>query len=183
MRLMQVFAMICEELTTILTAHYQTHPALEPQDIYKLIYQAVFGPEHSVRNRRAAAERLYLEVLHLPAGGLATGPRLEPLSPLLCRVNLLPFVQQGGDVRGLWRIFRQTLQEYRPGTLADLERYWKFFRITPWALRYEAAYLEQFWQRMATANFAPVHHSPSYTEASAPHYRVVLRKPLNIIGL
>lgn len=163
-----------EELATILTAHYQMHQALAPQDVYKLLYQAVFGPEHSVSNRRAAAERLYLEVLHLPAGP-ATGPVFEPLSPLLRRVNLAPFVQRGGDVRGLWRLFRQTLQEYRPGTLADLERSWKFFRVTPWAQRYDAAYLEQFWQRMATANFAPVHHSQSYTEANAPHYRVVLR--------
>jgi hypothetical protein len=163
-----------EEFAAILAAHYQTHPALEPQDVYKLIYQAVFGPEHSVANLRTAAERLYLEVLHLPAGP-ATGPLLEPLSPLLCRVNLQPFMQQGGDVRGLWRILRQTLREYRPGTLADLEHYWKLFRVTLWAQRYEAAYLEQFWQRMATANFAPVHHSQSYTAANAPHYRVVLR--------
>src|SRR5206468_186676 len=81
--------------------HYQTHPALEPQDVYKLMYQAVFGPEHSMSNWRVAAGRLYLEVLHLPAGP-ATGPRLEPLSPLLCRVNLQPFVQQGGDVRRFW---------------------------------------------------------------------------------
>ena len=162
------------ELAAILAAHYQIHQGLEPQDIYKLIYQAVFGPEHSVSNWRAAAARLYLEVLHLPAGP-ATDPLLEPLSPLLCRVNLQPFVQQGRDVRRLWHILRQTLREYQPGTLADLERYWKLFRVTPWAQRYETAGLEQFWQRMATANFAPVHHSQSYTEANTPHYRVVLR--------
>jgi hypothetical protein len=178
----QVSAVTREELATIMTVHYQTHQVLEPQDVYKLIYQAVFGPEHSVTNRRAAAERLYLEVLHLPAGP-ATGPLLEPLSPLLCRVNLQPFVQQGGDVRGLWRLLRQTLREYRPGTLADLERYWKFFRVTPWAQRYEAAYLEQFWQCMATANFAPVHHSQAYTEANAPRYRVVLRGLVEASGL
>ena len=163
-----------EEFSTILAAHYQTYQVLEPQDVYKLIYQAVFGPEHSVDNLRAAAERLYLEVLHLPAGPAGV-PLLEPLSPLLCRVNLQPFVQQGGDVRGLWNIVRRTVREYQPGTLTDLERYWKFFVVTPWAQRYEAAGLEQFWQCMATANFAPVHHSPSYAEANAPHYRVVLR--------
>ena len=163
-----------EEFAAILAAHYQTYQALEPQDVYKLIYQAVFGPEHSVSNWRAAAEHLYLEVLHLPAGP-ATGPVLEPLSPLLCRVNLQPFVQQGGSVRALWQHFRQTWREYQPGTLADLERYWKFFLATPWARRYDAACLEQFWQQMATANFAPVHHSRQYTEANAPHYRVVLR--------
>jgi hypothetical protein len=36
--------------------------------------------------------------------------------------------------------------------------------------------LEQFWQRMATVDFPPVHHSRTYAEANAPHYRVMLHK-------
>jgi hypothetical protein len=163
-----------EEFTAILAAHYQTHVALAPRDVYKLIYQAVFGPEHSIDNLRTAMERLYLEVLHLPDTPV-TGPLLEPLSPLLCRVNLQPFVQQGGSVRALWQCFHQTVREYQPGTLEDLDRFWKFFLATTWAQRYDAACLEQFWQQMATANFAPVHHSRQYAEANAPRYRVVLR--------
>jgi hypothetical protein len=163
-----------EEFTAVLAMHYQTHQAMTPRDVYKLIYQAVFGPEHSVDNRRAAMERLYLEVLHLPDASV-TVPLLEPLSPLLCRVNLQPFVQQGGSVRALWQSFRQTVREYQPGTLVDLDRLWRFFLATTWARRYDAACLEQFWQHMATAKFAPVHHSRQYAEANAPHYRVVLR--------
>jgi len=162
------------EFSAILAAHYQTHAALAPRDVYKLIYQAVFGPEHSIDNRRAAMEGLYLEVLHLPDTPV-TMPLLEPLSPLLCRVNLQPFVQQGGSVRALWQCFYQTVREYQPGTLVDLDRLWKFFLATAWAQRYDAACLEQFRQQMATANFAPVHHSQQYAEANAPHYRVVLR--------
>src|SRR5437773_783920 len=108
-----------EELAATLVAHYQMHQALAPRDVYKLIYQAVFGPEHSIVNRRAAVERLYLEILHMPDMPV-TVPRLEPLSPLLCRVNLQPFMQQGGNVRALWKWFRQTVREYQPGTLVDL---------------------------------------------------------------
>ena len=162
-----------EEFSAILAAHYQTHAALAPRDVYKLIYQAVFGPEHSIDNLRTAMEHLYLEVLHLPDTPV-TVPLLEPLSPLLCRVNLQPFVQQERSVQALWQCFRQTLREYQPGTLVDLDRLWKFFLATTWAQRYDAACLEQFWQHMATANFAPVHHSRQYTAANAPHYRVML---------
>jgi hypothetical protein len=162
------------EFSAILAAHYQMHAALAPRDVYKLIYQAVFGPEHSIDNLRAALEGLYLEVLHLPDTPV-TVPLFEPLSPLLCRVNLQPLVQQGGSVPVLWQCFRQTLREFRPGTLVDLDRLWKFFLATAWAQRYDAACLEQFWQQMATANFAPVHHSRQYAEANAPRYRVVLR--------
>ena len=163
-----------EEFSAILAAHYQTHAALAPRDVYKLIYQAVFGPEHSIDNLRTAMGRLYLEVLHLP-GTPVTGPLLEPLSPLLCRINLQPFVQQRGSVGALWQCFRQTLHAYQPGTVVDLDRLWKFFLATAWAQHYDAACLEQFWQQMATANFAPVHHSRQYAEANVPHYRVVLR--------
>jgi hypothetical protein len=163
-----------EEFSAVLTVHYQTHRALAPQDVYKLIYQSVFGPEHAVPHLGAAAQRLYVEILQLPET-LTTLPLLEPLSPALCRVNLQPFRQQGGSVRVLWTVFRQTVREYTPGTLTDLQRYWRLFLATPWARPYSPAELEQFWQCMATANFPPVHHSRPYAEANAPHYRVVWR--------
>jgi len=163
-----------QEFTTVLEEQYQLHQALAPRDVYKLIYQAVFGPEHSLGNTHAALERLYHEVLQLPATPTSL-PLLEPLSPLLCRVNLQPFIHRGGDPRMLWRQVRQTVRTYQPGTLTDLQCLWKMFLATAWAQRYDVAELEHFWQYMATHNFGPVHHSPSYAAANAPHYRVILR--------
>jgi hypothetical protein len=161
-----------KEFSAVLTAHFRTHEALEPQDVYKLIYQRVFGPEHLIDNPRAAWERLYLEVLQLPQT-TPTGPLLEALSPELCRVNLHPFMHQGGSVETLWQAFRQTTRTYRPDRLEDLQRTWRLFLRTSWASRYAPEQLEQFWLRMATADFPPVHHSRAYTAANAPHYRVV----------
>jgi hypothetical protein len=163
-----------EELTATLDAHYQAHRSIAPQDVYKLLYQAVFGPEHSVTHWRVATENLYLEILHL-SEPLHAVPLLEPLSPGLCRVNLQPYKAKGMSVQLLWTMWQQTVREYQPGTLEDLERYWKFFLVTPWAATYPAELLEQFWQRMATAAFQPVHHSRVYAEANQPHYRVVWR--------
>lgn len=163
-----------EEFSAILAAHYDSHRDIQPQDIYKLIYQAVFGPEHSVTHWRIAAENLYLEILHLPESS-DTQPFIEPLSAVLCRVNLQPCKLQGVSVQALWSIFQQTLREYQPGSMEDLHRHWKFFLMTSWAAQYPSELLEQFWQRMATADFQSVHHSRSYAEANQPHYRVVLR--------
>jgi hypothetical protein len=146
--------------------------------VYKLIYQRVFGPEHLIDDVRAAREGLYLEVLRLPETPPPM-PLLDPLSLRLCRVNLQPYLQGGGSIDLLWRIFRQTAGEFQPGTLVDLERYWRLFLKTSWAVRYAPEVLAQFWQRMATANFSPVHHSRSYADANAPHYRVVLRSLLD----
>jgi hypothetical protein len=163
-----------EEFSAVLAAHYQTYQVLEPQDIYKLVYQRVFGPEHSVVRLSAARERLYLEVLQLPETPTSL-PLLEPLSSALCRVNLQPFVQHGGSVGRLWQNFRQTVREFQPGTLEDLQRTWTLFLSTPWARHYAPERLDQFRQQMATADFPPVHHSQAYAKANAPHYRVVLR--------
>jgi hypothetical protein len=46
--------------SAVLTAHYQTHHALALQDVYKLLYQRVFGPEHSVEKLAAAQARLVM---------------------------------------------------------------------------------------------------------------------------
>jgi hypothetical protein len=171
------------DLSAVLATHYQTHQALMPQDVYKLLYQGVFGPEHSLTNKAAAVQALYLEVLHLPAAATML-PLVEPLSPILCRVNLQPFMQQSGNLRALWRLFWHTAQVYVPGTVEELTYYWHLFLTTPWAQTYEPASLEQFWQHMATASFPPVHHSRLYTAANTPHYRVVLRAPLvSLLGM
>ena len=87
--------------------------ALAPRDVYKLIYQAVFGPEHSIDNLRAAMERLYLEVLHLPdtasddAGTRTTlaSAVVESICSRLC---------SRGSVRALWQCFRQTWRGTNP---------------------------------------------------------------------
>ena len=158
----------------ILARHHRLYQALELRDIYKLLYQRVFGPEHSIDDPRAARERLYLEVIQLPTTPVSI-PTLEPLSAVLCRVNLRPFIRAGGDIGRLWKVFRQTVRDFQPGSLADFQRDWNRFRNTAWAQYHAPELLEQFWQRMATADFPSVHHSQRYTKVHAPHYRVVCR--------
>lgn len=158
----------------ILAVHYRLYHTLALRDIYKLLYQRVFGPEHSIDDLKAARERLYLEVIQLPEMPVSI-TMIEPLSSVLCRVNLQPFIQAGGDIGRLWKVFRQTVRDFQPGSLADFQGDWRHFRNTCWAQRYAPELLEQFWQRMATADFPPVHHSRRYTEAHAPHYRVICR--------
>jgi hypothetical protein len=167
-----------QEFAAVLAVHFQTYQAFALQDVYKLIYHRVFGPEHGITNVAVARERLYLEILQLPQTPSSI-PLLDPLSPDLCRLNLQPFMQRGSSVALLWKAFRRTAREFQPGTVEDVQRTWRWFVATPWAQRYAPALLEQFWQSMATANFTPVHHSREYAMANAPHYRVVSRALLH----
>ena len=167
-----------QEFAAVLAVHFQTYQAFALQDVYKLIYQRVFGPEHGITNVAVARERLYLEILQLPQTPSSI-PLLDPLSPDLCRVNLQPFMQRGSSVALLWKAFRRTAREFQPGTLEDVQRTWRWFVATPWAQHYAPALLEQFWQRLATDSFPAVHHSREYAMANAPHYRVVSRALLH----
>ena len=47
------------DFETYLLEQIQMHPALQPQDIWKLCYQAAFGPEHLLNDLQGARE--YLE--------------------------------------------------------------------------------------------------------------------------
>jgi hypothetical protein len=166
------------EFSAVLATHFQTYPALTLQDVYKLIYQRVFGPEHSITNLTAARERLYLEILQLPQMPPTLPLIIDPLSPDLCRVNLAPFMHRDGRVALLWKAFRRTAREFQPGSLGDFQRTWRWFVATPWVQRYTPELIEQFWQGQATADFPAVHHSRDYAVAHAPHYRVVSRRLL-----
>lgn len=163
-----------DEFAAVLAAHFEVYAALELQDVYKLLYQRVFGHEHLIGNPRAAKEELYLEVVRLPVLPVSV-PLIDPLSSRLCRINLQPYIQSNGDIATLWQMFRQTTREYQPGTVSDLEYYWRIFLTSPWAERFPSPVQVQFWQQMATVGFAPVHHSRGYTSVYTPHYRVVLR--------
>jgi hypothetical protein len=168
------------DIESVLTTHFETHQAIDLQDVYKLLYQRVFGPEHALGDDRAAMGALYLEVLRLPPQPAVMPPLIESLSSELCRVNLQPFIQHHGSIESLWKAFRRTAQTYVSGTLTDLDRNWRLFLSSPWAQRYAPESREQFWQRMATAGFTAVHHSQGYAEANNPHYRVVLRHRISI---
>lgn len=165
------------EFDAVLAAHFETYRALDLQDVYKLIYQRVFGPEHLINDARAAKEGLYLEVVRLSEANSSLS-LFDPLSAELCRVNLQPYVNRGGNLEALWRAFRQTARDFHPGTVVDLERHWRLFLASPWATSCPPEVQEQFWLQMATTDFSPVHHSSTYAAAHAPHYRVIRRSLL-----
>jgi hypothetical protein len=159
----------------MLAAQVLRYPRLEIQDLYKLIFQASFGSEHAVGDLEVARGRLMHELRELPPG--PEEPTADPLSPngRIVRVNLRPYLANGGDPAALIEAFVRTGRGYR-GTGATLRRYWCYAErmATAGLLAFAPEALRGFFATMQAAGFPAVHHSPAYTTAYRPAYRVVL---------
>jgi hypothetical protein len=167
-----------ENVGTIMVAfgaHLESHPLGEAGDLYKFLHQAVFGPEHAIKDRDVAAEWMEREVEGL-------GPPLDgepPCEPLggeipMVRVNLRPFVANGSDPDLLLDAFVESANRER-GDGRQMET----------VLSLAASYVEcagrgemapeirQLAARAAEAAFPAIHHSEAYVEAYRPAYRVI----------
>jgi hypothetical protein len=155
--------------------HLEGHPLAAAEDLYKFLHQAVFGPGHAIPDRQAAAAYLERELAGL-GPPLENEPRCEPLGgdlPLV-RVNLRPFVADGGDAGALTDTFVATANRHRTddeemATVLDLAARW-----LPCAGRGEqVSELRELAAEMAAQGYPAIHHSEIYREAYRPAYRVV----------
>ena len=75
-----------------LKEHIRRYPKVQPQDIYKLCFQAAFGAEHLLQDEERAWQYLQREYENLPpiAEGLTAEeqPLLEWIAPEVVRVHL-----------------------------------------------------------------------------------------------
>jgi hypothetical protein len=167
-----------ENVGTIMVAfgaHLENHPLAGVEDLYKFLHQAVNGPGHAISSREAAAAWLEREI-----GGL--GPPLEGEQscealggePPLVRVNLRPFVANGGDPEQLLDAFvaganREHGSARRMETVLSLAA-----SYAQCAGRGELApELKALSAELAESNYPAIHHSEAYVVAYRPAYRVV----------
>lgn len=158
----------------ILARHTARYPALEIQDLYKLIYQAALGSEHAVAD--ASQARVWLEREAAELGEGPEEPVIEPISAdgQVVRVNLRPYVAGGGDLNALLEGFLRTAREYR-GSEERLRQYGRYAErmAVEGSLGLAADELWCFFEEMAARRFPAVHHSEAYRKAYRPAYRVV----------
>lgn len=162
-------------MIALLQEHLARRPGMEPRDIYKLLYQGVRGPEHSLASSAAFAERLAAEWEALDlAGGDPLCESIRSDGSLL-RLNLRPFKAQGGNLNRLVAACLEAGGGFW-GTQAELQQAWYSF---------SAACQEHSWPGLAVndikcftswleANaFPAVHHSEQYRSLYRPAYRLV----------
>ena len=163
----------------ILLEQAALRPLWQPQDVYKLAFQAALGSEHAAPDEAAARRWLEDEIAMLGAG--PEDLPIEGISPdgRLVRVNLRPYFAIGGGMEEVLQAFLRTAAAWR-GTRQVLQQY------IDWAVDLDAGgdsvfpveEMHAFFDKMAGAGYPAAHHSEIYREKYQPAYRVVMREYL-----
>jgi hypothetical protein len=154
--------------------HAARYPKWEPDDIYKLVYQAAMGSEHAVSDERAARAWLLRELDEMGPG--PDEPLIDPISPdgSIVRVHLRPFASMGLDAEILLAAFLRTAREFR-GSAESIEV--GFAEAAGLArdglFAFDEADVGRFFARMKAAGFPAVRHSAVFRAEYHPAYRVV----------
>lgn len=165
--------------------HIKHHPKAQPQDIYKLCFQAAFGAEHLLRDEEKARQYLqreYESVEIMQAESDADSLSiLEWIAPEVVRVHLAGYKAKGFSVEILFRAFVDSAREFK-GEKKTLEEYLSV--IKQMALDGEMNFTVEEWVTFCDGReIAPVHHSNIFREAYKPAYRVITGKYIMDLGI
>jgi len=174
---------------------------MRAQDIYKLVHQGVFGPGHIIASAAAARRALATECrLQNADCRMQNGGEEDLLEPIdadnrLVRVNLRPMLGGGGRMRDecgkrrdgspganidwLAKAMVESARRVK-GDPGQMKR--RMAAAVRWCYRNlprQAVELERMAARAEESGFPAFHHSPSYSRAYRPAYRVILRACLN----
>lgn len=169
-----------EGLIRLIDQHLQWYPSMAPRDAYKLLYQGVLGPEHSMENEFAFRERLLLEFASLEA---RQGEQpYEPVRPdgLLVRINLRPFKFRNGDLESLITACLLAGRE-EWGKPEDLMAAWDAFCALCQEGRWPGfgpASVSECSVWLKAQGYPAVHHSQAYRKCHQPSYLLVAKAAL-----
>ena len=159
----------------ILTTNFERYPLLEVQDLYKFVYQGARGSEHAVVNPVQTLNWLEDEVENLAEGPVE--PVIDPISAdgRVVRVNLRPYVEEGGSLTALNTAFIQTAKEYKSEEI-KLDQFWSLAErmVEEGEFGLSVRVLQSFFAKMKAQRFPAVHHSKAYKTSYNPAYRVIV---------
>ena len=162
-----------ERFREFLLNHFETRPGMRVRDVYKLLYQGVFGVGHSLGED--AYGRLLEEAGRIDLGDHPWEPLVEPASVdgETVRVNLRPYLRRGGSLEELYEAMKESSEaEGDPGEFMSL---WGLFKelAEEEHLRLDRDTIRRYDEELKSGDPVPRHHSAEYREAYYPAYRVV----------
>ncbi|UCE29695.1 MAG: hypothetical protein JSV85_02975 [Candidatus Bathyarchaeota archaeon] len=162
------------DLEKLVRQHQELRPSLEVVDVYKMLYQGVFGVQHILHSK--ARRILEEEMSALETSEFRKEPLIESISidNLMVRINLRQFKMRGLSSDDLYLAMVRSARE-RKGTRKAFLRLWNQFEsaVKAGKLNFKRSSLEEFRKKVKKESFPPYHHSERYRRLYRPAYRIV----------
>jgi hypothetical protein len=153
--------------------HVERYPEAQPRDVYKLIFQGVYGVGHIISEK--AKEYLWEEAGRIPLEDYPDRPLREPVSPdgSIVRVNLRPFLRRNLSLDDLFRVM--TASAEMTGNDEKFIKLWMVFvgLVEVGEIRMELKGIKELQDSINKNGIKPMHHTEPYRQAYYPAYRVV----------
>lgn len=147
-------------------------------DVYKLLYQGVFGVRHLLSED--ARRRLQSEARNLRLEEQPEEPLIEEASAdgSMVRVNLRPYLRRGLPLSRLFSAMEASVPS--KGGVEEFLEAWGMFKrlVSSGRLVFDDEEIRELDRDLELGGCQPRHHSEAYRRAYAPAYRVVKREVL-----
>lgn len=169
-----------DDTAALIQTHVARYPELDITDVYKLLHQGVFGPGHSIPNRKAAREWLEQEARQqTPRAGELLLESVHPQNEVV-RLHLRPYLAANGELPALLDAYIKSADTV-PGEQTSMAAWWEVFAemVAPGGLlfgRFEPRTVALIGRTRANEHWAASHHSPVYNTRYRPVYRVLMRE-------
>ena len=164
------------DFTTCLLEQLRLHPAMQPQDVIKLCYQAARGAEHLLAD--TARARAYFDREYAATPADAALPLIEAISENVARVNIAAWKAADFPADWLFRMFVHTAGVPMGGA-EPLEA----CIAGAAAIVHAMPGWEDALAAWRDAGMPAVHHSEAYRAAERPAYRIVNARFMCILPL
>lgn len=170
------------ELIKLINVHLHLYQNLEIQDIYKLLYQGVFGAEHLLTNTETAKNRLFEEWDRQQADSSEELVVPVSIAGRVVRLNLRRCKAKGINVFKVWRAFSLS-SSHMAASLDEFKVLWRqFYELCELGLApFNAEHVRTYGEKAKADGFPARHHSTAYRNSNVPAYRVVLRSEIEIL--
>ena len=156
--------------------------SLQVQDVYKLIYQASFGPEHLMADSVVLERYLLEELASMDTVARRVEDLIERISPQgqMVRVNLRPYSRLALSPGLLVSIMTESARQTMPDTLMFYRHWNEFCSLVLYGLLdYPLSDLEKWDAQVQHGDIPAVHHSAQYRRSNSPAYRVARSSVVN----
>jgi hypothetical protein len=167
-----------QQLEETLRDQVARYPNMQPTDLYKLLHQATLGPAHLFMGTASHLETgLTHEVRKMKPAPTPGEREIEVINPSkgLARINLRPFILNGGKVENLARAVARTGHTFR-GEHAELTATLDAAAdlVEPLGFAFSREEFVRTARDMKLAGYPSHHHSSVYAQNYEPAYRLVL---------